>query len=45
MTMAEALLKEEREHKAGTEAEIAGGKDTAGLGIELTVRHAHGKTP
>jgi len=41
--MAKADLKV-REHQAGSETEIAGGKNTAGLEIELTtMKQAHGK--
>jgi hypothetical protein len=33
-----------REHQTGSETEIAGGKNTAGLGIELTAtKQAHEK--
>jgi hypothetical protein len=40
--MAEAILKV-REHEAGSETEIAGGKYAAGLGIELAAMKTHGK--
>ena len=42
--MAEAVSKERaREHEAGREAEIAGDKNTAGLGIELAAMQRHKK--
>jgi hypothetical protein len=45
MTMAESLLKKEREHKAGKEADIPRGINPAGRGIELAATQAHGITP
>jgi hypothetical protein len=42
--MAEAFGKERaREHEAGREAEIAGDKNAAGLGIELAAMQTHKK--
>jgi hypothetical protein len=43
VAMAKAVRKV-REHQTGSEAEIADGKNAAGLGIELaTMKQAHGK--
>jgi hypothetical protein len=42
--MAKAVSKEcAREHEAGREAEIAGDKNTAGLGIESAAMKTHEK--